>query len=192
MSNADDEVLIGTYTTSPINTHTFNVAGGPESYYLGIVEDSKRVYSKSMGDVIAVPTVVPNYKITKTIKMSEDEFQFFKNEVLNKKVKWKFRGVEIPGTWSTSGVSVGGKRSSYRRRSCRRRCEARCSTSGARRRVQHDGAGTRRDDAREGAYVCFAAICVATLGAGCVPCFAVAVAVPIVEAKLIQDLNVKL
>jgi hypothetical protein len=35
---------------------------------------------------------------------------------------------------------------------------------------------------------------IATLGVGCVPCFAVAVAVavPIVEAKLIQDLKVKL
>jgi hypothetical protein len=35
-------------------------------------------------------------------------------------------------------------RSRRRRRSCRRRCVTRCSTSGAGRRVQHDGAGTRR------------------------------------------------
>jgi len=108
MSNADDVkiVLIGTYT-SPHNTHTFNVAGPP--YYLGFVN----------GVSVTIATLIPSYKITKAIKMSEDEFQFFKNEVLNKNVPWKFRGVEIPGTWST-GVSVGGKRSSCRRSSCRR------------------------------------------------------------------------
>ena len=47
-----------------------------------------------------------------------------------------------------------------------------------------------RDDVREEAYASCAAICVATLGIGCVPCFAAAV--PIVEAKLIPDLKAKL
>ena len=124
MSNADDVkiVLIGTYT-SPHNTYTFNVAG-PEPYYLGFVK----------GVSATIATLIPSYKITNTIKMSEDEFQFFKNEVLNKNVSWNFRGVEIPGTWST-GVSVGGKRSSCRRSSCRRSsCRRRsCRRSSCRR-----------------------------------------------------------
>ena len=109
MSNADDVgiVLTGTYT-SPNNTYTFNVAG-PAPYYLGFVN----------GVSATIATHVHNYKITKVIKLKEAEFQFFKNEVLDKNVPWNLRDVVIPGTWST-GVSVGGKRSSCRRSSCRR------------------------------------------------------------------------
>jgi hypothetical protein len=47
-----------------------------------------------------------------------------------------------------------------------------------------------RDEVREEAYGSCAAICVATFGLGCAPCFAAAV--PIVEAKIIPDLQAKL
>ena len=113
MSNADEIVLTGTYT-SPNKTYKFQVSGSP--HFIGLIDEhDKDVYSQ------IIANVVPSYTYRKSaIKMSEDEFQFFKNEVLDKNVPWNFRGVEIPGTWSTSGVSVGGKRSSYRRSSCKR------------------------------------------------------------------------
>jgi hypothetical protein len=58
-------------------------------------------------------------------------------------------------------------------------------------KAEQDDASTSmaqaRDEARNEAYISCAAICVATLGLGCAPCFAAAV--PIVEAKIIPDLQ---
>ena len=107
MSNDDEIILTGTYT-SPTDTYKFQVSGSP--HFIGFVKG----YSKSIAEV------VPNYKRWNVFQMSDEEFKVFKDEVLDKKVPWNLRGVEIPGIWSTSGVSVGGKRSSYRRRSCKR------------------------------------------------------------------------
>jgi hypothetical protein len=47
-----------------------------------------------------------------------------------------------------------------------------------------------RDKVRNEAYISCAAICVATLGVGCAHC--VAAAVPIVEARIIPDLEAEL
>ena len=125
--DGDSEVsLKGTYTSPTNNVFAFNVAGHENPYILGFVK----------GVSATIATLIPSYKMTGTIKMNEDEFQFFKNEVLDKNVPWKFRGgVVIPGTWSTS-VSVGGKRSSCRRSSCRRSSCRRssCRRSSCRRR----------------------------------------------------------
>ena len=123
MSNADEIVLTGTYT-SPTDTYKFQVSGSP--HFIGFVKG----YSKSIAEV------VPNYKRWKVFQMSDEEFKGFKDEVLDKKVPWNFRGVEIPGIWSTI-LSVGGKRSSCRRSSCKRSSCKRSSCRRGHRRTKH-------------------------------------------------------
>lgn len=129
MSNADEIVLTGTYN-GLTNTYKFQVSGSP--HFFGLVKG----YSESIAEV------VPNYRRFKVFTMSDEEFKVFKDEVLDKNVEWTFRGAKIPGTWSTSGVSVGGKRSScrrssYRRRSCRRSSCKRSSCKRGHRRTKH-------------------------------------------------------
>jgi hypothetical protein len=107
MSIDDEIILKGTYT-SPNNVFTFNVAGSEDAYFLG--------FDKGFSATIA--NLIPIYKKIRAIKMNQEEFNLFKNTVLNQEQDWIFRGITIPGRWRTS-TNAGGKRSSCRRRHVR-------------------------------------------------------------------------
>jgi hypothetical protein len=106
MSIDDEIILKGTYT-SPNNVFTFNVAGSEDAYFLGF---DKGGFSSTIANLI------PIYKKVRVIKMNQEEFNSFKN-VLNKDQDWIFRGITIPGRWTST--NAGGKRSSCRRRHVR-------------------------------------------------------------------------
>ena len=117
--DGDSEVsLKGTYTSPDNNVFAFTVAGHETPYILGFVK----------GVSATIATFIPSYKMTGTIKMNEKEFNLFKNTVLNQEQDWIFKGITIPGRWTST--NAGGKRSSYRRSSCKRRS---CRRSSCRR-----------------------------------------------------------
>ena len=105
MSIDDEIILKGTYT-SPNNVFTFNVAGSEDAYFLGF----DKGFSATIANLIHI------YKKVGVIKMNQEEFNSFKN-VLNKDQDWIFRGITIPGRWTST--NAGGKRSSCRRRHVR-------------------------------------------------------------------------
>jgi hypothetical protein len=104
--DGDSEVsLKGTYTSPTNNVFTFNVAGHENPYFLGFVN----------GFSATIANLIPINKQFRAIKMNEEEFNLFKNTVLNQEQDWIFKGITIPGRWRTS-TNAGGKRSSCRRR----------------------------------------------------------------------------